>query len=292
MEKLVTVGHTEKLDHLWVELTQKCNLGCMHCYAESDVSHSLHGLMNLKSWKNVILDAFLEGCKSIQFAGGEPTINPNLSDLICFSKQLGYEIIEIHTNAVNISDKLFQIIKENQVEIGISIYSYRPEIHDAITKLNGSFYKTLNNIQKFLQNKIPLRISIVRMAENKHDIEKTFEFIKNKGVVNIGIDNIRPVGRGRKDNSYEEPISQCCICWDSSIVVNYNGEVYNCPLSRKKIIDNINVGLKNIINNPSFVEYRQKIIEQSKHSMSIDSTCMINCPPGCRPHRGIKNEAK
>jgi radical SAM protein with 4Fe4S-binding SPASM domain len=43
-----------------------------------------------------------------------------------------------------------------------------PEIHDSITRLKGSFYKTRDNILRLIENDIPLLISCPTMKQNKN----------------------------------------------------------------------------------------------------------------------------
>jgi radical SAM protein with 4Fe4S-binding SPASM domain len=43
-----------------------------------------------------------------------------------------------------------------------------PEIHDSITQLKGSFYKTRDNIVRLIENDIPLQISCPTMKQNRN----------------------------------------------------------------------------------------------------------------------------
>jgi radical SAM protein with 4Fe4S-binding SPASM domain len=59
-------------------------------------------------------------------------------------------------------------MKENRLSsVQVSLYSMKPEIHDSITRLKGSFYKTRDNIVRLIENDIPLQISCPTMKQNK-----------------------------------------------------------------------------------------------------------------------------
>lgn len=68
---------TSPISFLWLELTGKCGLECVHCYAESGPSGT-HGSMTADDWKSVIDQAVAAGVSMVQFIGGEPTLHPEL----------------------------------------------------------------------------------------------------------------------------------------------------------------------------------------------------------------------
>ena len=70
------------LEFLWLELTGRCNLECLHCYADSGPQRPAYESMQLEDWKGVLREASELGCKSVQFIGGEPALYPNLCELI------------------------------------------------------------------------------------------------------------------------------------------------------------------------------------------------------------------
>jgi radical SAM protein with 4Fe4S-binding SPASM domain len=53
--------------------------------------------------------------------------------------------------------------------VQVSLYSMKPEIHDAITQMSGSFVKTRDAILRLIENDIPLSISCPTMKQNKND---------------------------------------------------------------------------------------------------------------------------
>src|SRR5579871_4711198 len=101
----------EKLDSLsflWLEITEKCNLTCVHCYADSSPFLPLEGNMQYDDWARVIEDGWTLGCRSVQFIGGEPTLHPYLKDFIRLASDVGYSFIEVFTNASRISEGLLK----------------------------------------------------------------------------------------------------------------------------------------------------------------------------------------
>jgi MoaA/NifB/PqqE/SkfB family radical SAM enzyme len=64
-----------------LEITGRCQLACVHCYAESG-PHGTHGIMTRADWLAVIDQATAMGCIEIQLIGGEPTLHPDLPGLV------------------------------------------------------------------------------------------------------------------------------------------------------------------------------------------------------------------
>ena len=60
---------------MWLEITGRCQLRCVHCYADSG-PESGHGTMTAADWKRVIGEAADAGVRMVQFIGGEPTLYP------------------------------------------------------------------------------------------------------------------------------------------------------------------------------------------------------------------------
>jgi len=258
-----------KPDFLWLELTRRCNLRCVHCYAEAgaDIEESC---LSTNDYKRVIEEASYLGFKNIQFTGGEATLYPDLLELLKHAKRFGYEFIELYTNAVNLSHSLLNFIAQNKINIATSFYSYKKETHDRITQRKGSFERTVENIKKILRLKIPLRVGIIRLKYNQDHIQKTEEFLVDLGVTaeSIGIDTVRPSGRGcnlelmpdDKKDFFQEPEHHYVkyngndfvipgTCWNGKIAITPSGDVIPCVFARDLVVGNvIKSSLKDIIN--------------------------------------------
>lgn len=83
--------------HLWLELTRKCNLQCVHCYANSGPDLPISDGMTTHDWLVLLRSSRAEGCSSVQFIGGEPLIYPDLPLLLQEASSLNFEEIEVFT---------------------------------------------------------------------------------------------------------------------------------------------------------------------------------------------------
>ncbi|MBI9064763.1 MAG: radical SAM protein [Marinilabiliaceae bacterium] len=190
----------EKLDFLWLELTQDCNLRCIHCY--NPMSTHLHSKRKISTikWKRILLDAFELGCRKIQFIGGEPFLSGSLMNLLKYAKSIGYNFVEIFTNSTLIKHEHYKLFLDLDINIATSLYGPSGKVHDQITLKSGSFEKAITNIRRLHEKGIKVRIGTIIMRGNEAFLKDTVDFIKNViGVKDVRYDFVRPSGRGNNE---------------------------------------------------------------------------------------------
>ena len=248
-----------KLDFLWIEVTSCCNLRCIHCYAEACENKQLDGL-STEGIKKVISEAAALGCRRLQFTGGEPTLRGDLRGLIKHAKAEGFEFIEIFTNGTLLEESMIKFLAEESVHVALSIYSYRSETHDAITRVPGSFERTMNNLKFLLAYSVSTRCAIVAMKQNEDELDGTCYFLSKLGVLDRTPDPIRPSGRGKTMENWPEKyglrfmrtqpvflVSQknydrnreMNSCWFGKVAVTNSGDVLPCVFSRDQKAGNV-----------------------------------------------------
>jgi len=184
------------LDFLWLEVTRKCNLKCIHCYTDSSAQLPLMGRMQYDDWQRVLEQGASLGCRTVQFIGGEPILYPHLTHLIADARVLDYRFIEVFTNGTLLNDSLFEIFQQFDVHLAFSVYAHGTEIHENITKKRGSFQKTLDGIRRALDHILTVRVGVTLMEANENDLEKVKAILTQIGIATVGVDRLRGVGRG------------------------------------------------------------------------------------------------
>ena len=81
---------------LWLEVTGRCNLRCVHCYSASGPEGD-HGTMSGADWRRTIEEAAALGAERVQFIGGEPTLHPDLASLVRHALSCGLGV-EVYSN--------------------------------------------------------------------------------------------------------------------------------------------------------------------------------------------------
>src|SRR6202161_1475001 len=148
-----------------LDVTYRCNERCVHCYLD----HDDHGEMTTVEIKDVLDQLAEAGVFFITFSGGEVFMRRDFLEIVAYARRLMFNV-KIKTNAVMIHAKEARRIRELGIDtIQISLYSHRPEVHDAITKLPHSFERTVQSIRFLREQGLRVTIAHVLMAANYSD---------------------------------------------------------------------------------------------------------------------------
>jgi len=286
----------QDLSFLWLEITAKCNLECIHCYADSGPRRSLFGEMSTEKWLTVLADASTLGCRQVQFIGGEPTLHPDLVRMLSFASERGYSFIEVFTNATHMDDRLLRTFVEHRTHIAVSFYSDDPETHDSITKRPGSFDRTVESLRSMISAGLPLRAGIIEMRENAGHAASARLFLESIGVRDVKVDFRRGVGRGATVLPSPEPMEALCgECWKGKLCVTSFGRIYPCVFSRFADLGSANDGIGSILGSDPLLDFRvalkkhcddREAKEKLRPSVLEDLTKDLRqetCRPTCSP---------
>ena len=148
-----------------IELTSRCNERCVHCYIPHEKKDTN---IDAALFYNVLDQCRDMGLLTLTFSGGEPMLHPNFCEFLRKAKEYDFSI-NILSNLTLLNDEIIAEMKANRLSsVQVSLYSMKPEIHDEITQLPGSFEKTKNAIEKLIENDIPMQISCPTMKHNKN----------------------------------------------------------------------------------------------------------------------------
>jgi radical SAM protein with 4Fe4S-binding SPASM domain len=148
-----------------LDLTYRCNEQCVHCYLD----HKDHGEMTTAEIKHLLKEMAEAGVFILTLSGGEIFLRKDFFEILECARDLTF-CIRLKTNAVLIREAQAARLRDLGVEsIQVSIYSHRPEVHDAITKVPGSFRRSINAIRFLRSQGLKVVIANVLMTENMHD---------------------------------------------------------------------------------------------------------------------------
>lgn len=281
--------HQENLDYLWLELTNKCDLECVHCYADSGPKPSMPDLLDLEKYKSLISEAADCGCRNVQFLGGEPTLFKDLPLLLDYASEVGYLSISIVTNATHISEDLLHALVRNKVRVAYSIYSDRSEVHDAITGRKGSHHRTVENVRRMFSAGIEIRGSVVAMDMNRDQLSSTETFIKSLGITTVRSDDLREFGRGAKEKCCSDIQQLCGSCWKGILCVLPDGSVSPCSMSRSWTVGSVlSQTLQEILRGAPLIEMRELIKSQVWEPRMADYLSLTTNDGGNQPQEDDK----
>jgi len=271
-----------RLESLWLEVTQKCNLICNHCYAESHPGRELLGSMTVEDWRSVIDDAADMGCCYVQFIGGEPLLHPGIECLAGEAKERGMDV-EVLTNGTVLSDRTLAWMSALDVDISTSVYSSCPTDHDAVTGRTGSWKRTISNIDRMIKEGLRVRAGIIYRDRDRDRVEETMIFLANRGVL-VGTDHVRGIGRGGSAHSTEAYLAELCgACGKDRICVTNTGDVHPCIMARKTSLGNVkSTSLQAILAGEELYAFKSALAARSCSTKACTPDCWPN--GGCAPH--------
>jgi MoaA/NifB/PqqE/SkfB family radical SAM enzyme len=235
-----TARPDNRLDFLWLELTNRCNLKCVHCYTESSPFTGERDLMTAADYESVMRQAYDLGCRKMQFIGGEPQLNEEFLPLLMKSKDIGFEFVEVFSNLTRLSGDTVSFCAANNVHFATSVYSDVATQHDSITTVRSSHARTVSNLRTLVENGITTRASIIVVDQTRDDVERTKLFLKNLGVSSVRDAQTREFGRGEEVVSQGAQLSGLCgHCWAGKLCVAPDGVAYPCVMARHWAVGNV-----------------------------------------------------
>jgi uncharacterized Fe-S cluster-containing radical SAM superfamily protein len=228
-----TGAEQNPLSFLWLELTNRCNLQCTHCYAESGPRAGDQDLLERSDYERLMTEATEIGCRQIQFIGGEPTLNPDLPRHIQFAVRKGYSFIEVFSNLTRVDGPLIELFKTHGVHVATSVYAAAAETHDAVTRVRGSFNRTMASVRRLLEANVPVRAGVIEMEQNAGQSEATVRFLRELGVREVRTDRLRHFGRGAADDDERQMTELCGSCAGGTVCVAPDGRVSPCIMSKQ-----------------------------------------------------------
>lgn len=248
-----------ELEMAWLEITQACNMKCVHCY-EGEVHKSSSETMTLSQWEGVIDQLAKQRINRLIIIGGEPCTHRNIRDIMEYASKYGFKIV-LFTNASLIDEQLFNCIVDHKINVKVSVYGGNATVHEKVTKTPGSFEKLKSTVERLIDNGISVEAAVILMRENQDDLENIIKFVNALGMKYSRYDVIRQVYGGTQkehvptNNKLIDKVSltkpnfhitkrkfnesQRNTCWYGKIVVTENGNVFPCEFERNIVYGNV-----------------------------------------------------
>ena len=182
----------EKPSRMIVEITDKCNLSCIHCFANKKDSD-----LDYRDWIEIMQKSINEGISSISITGGEPLLYPNFFNIFNNIDPKDTKIT-LDTNGTYINENNVKELKKNFKLVRVSIYGYEDEDCFKITKNKTFNYQTvLNAIRLLSENDIKIQVNIPLFSENIKHLDKILGDLNNYNIYEVVLIPILSIGRAK-----------------------------------------------------------------------------------------------
>lgn len=221
-------------NYLTIETTNLCNLKCIMC-PRSEMTRKV-GVMDYTLFRKIIDE--IEG--KIEFIWlhfmGEPLLNKNLFDYIQYAAGRG-TTVAISTNAAFLDESADHLLESELDFLIICLDSLNEGTYQKI-RVNSNFYKTLNNIERFVARHLATRshlnvsLQLVKMNLNENEIDTFISKWPLRSGINVVVKSLhgfadqmktlKELGYVPFENSKRklcaEPWRGMIVGWDGNVV--------------------------------------------------------------------------
>ena len=149
-----------------IEITYRCNHLCTFCYNSPTGERE----MTTPQIFEALAKVRKLGVLYVTLTGGEALCHKDFFKIAEETRRLGLAL-RIYSNGYLMADRrLVRKIKAlKPMEVEISIHGSRPESHDALTRIKGSFNKTVKALENLVAEglKVNLKCPITNLNQNE-----------------------------------------------------------------------------------------------------------------------------
>ncbi len=156
-----------------LELTDRCNLRCLHCYVPADKKNSASSKEELttQQWTDIIDQATAAGCLFLLITGGEPLLRPDFHAIYRHACRSGLRVT-VFTNANLLSESILDLFEEYPPHaVEVSVYGATAATYENITGVKGSFARCMQGIGRLKDHGVRLKLKTVLLTVNMHELE-------------------------------------------------------------------------------------------------------------------------
>jgi len=194
------------LDMVYIEVTNRCNLSCFHCYASANQNQIDE--MDTKTIFRLIDELSELGVIEIIITGGEPLLRNDIFEIMQYIADKNISFV-LFTNGVLLDENKIKRLKKLKVEmVAVSLDSSDPDVHNRV-RGKDCFSKVIKNIDLMIKEGIPVRINVSLFKginDTKKQIGDMIEFLANKNIPRIVMGNLITYGRGKKQKNFVPPV--------------------------------------------------------------------------------------
>ena len=172
------IGCTGYPNHVVWEITNRCNLNCIHCYASSVVS-SQNELTTQEGKRLLDQMASVAEFRMIVVTGGEPLLRNDIFELMEYAGNLGFRIV-FSTNGTLLTPQIARdLFKLGVVNFSISLDGSTQQSHENIRRVPGCFAKTLDGLQAASTSGACVQINFTAMKQNLSELPRVIDLAES-----------------------------------------------------------------------------------------------------------------
>jgi radical SAM protein with 4Fe4S-binding SPASM domain len=205
-----------------LELTYRCNLRCAHCYVDIKDYDEL----SFEDYRHVLEQLKEAGTLYLLLTGGEVLVRSDFLKIASYARSHGF-FIGMITNCTLVTPSLARDIASlGLFSLGTSLYGATAATHEAVTKVPGSFRRTLEGVKNFVAAGMACAVQVVPMKNNISEIPAIKELVEGMGATLTVKFGMAPSKTGAEFPFQYEPTTQELITcgWHPDALLPLEGE--------------------------------------------------------------------
>ena len=151
------------------QVTNECNLACLHCIEESGPGKAFHDELNDEQVFSVLAQALDLEIPYLSFSGGEPMIHPRFFDMVEYVCGRHGQL-KIETNGHYLGPENCARLKALGVKaVQVSLDGATRETFNRM-RVRGDFDRTVEGVKNLRQAGVPIEINYSPTSFNAHEI--------------------------------------------------------------------------------------------------------------------------
>lgn len=190
-----------RLQEMKIEVTHACPLTCIHC--SSDASPSCAREISEDACRRIVNEAIAMGVKELTFSGGEPLVWGPIFDVTRHAADNGLSVVVYTSGNVPKIEGAMRSLKAGGVQRCVfSLFGASDKVHERVTRIGGSFRKTLAAISAARKVGLAREVHFVPLAQNLGELDGIARLAKGRKVARISVLRFVPQGRGQLIKSH------------------------------------------------------------------------------------------
>lgn len=181
---------------IW-EVTQACDLACVHCRASAQPDRSPMEL-STEEGKDLIDQIAALKVPVFVLTGGDPIKRPDLFELIGHARSVGVRVSLTPSATPLLTREVIVRLKEaGLARLAVSMDGASAETHDAFRGMSGSFARTLEAVHWANEIGLPVQINTTFSRRNIDEIDLLVVLMKKLKITLWSVFFLVPTGRGK-----------------------------------------------------------------------------------------------
>jgi len=176
-------------------MTNRCNLRCVHCYISAEDRRYSAELSTAQA-RAFIEDVAEMGCPVLLFSGGEPLLREDIFELGEYAARLGVRPV-VSTNGTLITREVAERLAAAGFQyVGISIDGAEAT-HDRFRQAAGAFRRSVEGIKHCLAAGVKAGVRLTVNRYNVADLAQVLTMVEAEGIPRFCMYHLVYAGRGR-----------------------------------------------------------------------------------------------